>query len=180
SHSRKNSVELVEGEFLLISAGNLEDLESFTRSKSATHRILLLSGALVRIRLPRGAHAEVALCHVDVGEANPRSPTGLARPLRCRRITREDALVIPLSTGRLLDDDNRAHQLHVSKIDSLAAQRGESVARPHLVGLDERPVGAVGEHDIMQRESAQQIPGVFADVDEAVTVAANPVFDVAT
>src|SRR5437870_3866751 len=50
---RKNSVDLSEGKFLLISAWRLKNLEPLLRPQRATHRVLLLGGALVRIRLPR-------------------------------------------------------------------------------------------------------------------------------
>ena len=60
------------------------------------------------------------------------------------------------------------------------AQSRQTVARPHLVRFDERPVCAVRDHHIVQRESTQEISGNAADVDESVTVTLYQSFDVAT
>src|SRR5207237_3843534 len=94
-------------------------------------------------------------------------------------VARKDAIVVPLYAGRLVEHDDRAHQLHIAEIDSLAAQSGQSVTRPHFIGFDERLMRAVGDHHVVQRESAQEISGNAADVDEAVTVSLYESFDVA-
>ena len=130
--------------------------------------------------MPRSAHSQVALHDGDVAESNPRSPACFAGAYRCDRVAGEDAVVVPLSAGLLVDVDDRPHQLHLAEIDSLSAQRGQTVARPHLVRFDERRMRAVGDHDIVQRESAQKISGNFPDVNKAVTVSLYQPFDVAT
>src|SRR5205823_4785281 len=90
SYQRKDSVDRMEREFFLISARNLENLESLIRSQRSPNRVLLLGGALVRIRFPRGAHSEIALHDIHIAEANPRSPAGLARASGRRRVARKN------------------------------------------------------------------------------------------
>ena len=179
-HQRKNSVDFVESEFFLISVRDPENLQPFIRPQRATHHVLLLSSAFVRIGLPWRAHGQVTLYDCDVAKTNPRPPSGFAWACGRRRVARKDAIVIPFSARLLVDHDDRPHQLHFAEINSLSAQRGQTVARPHLVRFDERRVRAVGDHDIVQRESAQKISGNFPDVNKAVTVSLYQPFDVAT
>ena len=133
----------------------------------------------MRIGLPRRADGEIAVDHLHVAEADPRAPAGFLRPRRGRRVAREDAVVIPFPARLLVDHDDRPHEFDLAEIDPLSAQGAQAVAGPDLVGLDERSARAVGDHDVVQRESSQEISADAADVDEAVTVSLDQTFDVA-
>ena len=178
SHQRENSVDAVKREFFLVAVRHFENLQPLLGTERAANRVLLLGGALVRIGLPRRAHQQIALNHGDVAETNPRSPAGLARTRGRRRVTRENPVVIPFSARRLVEHDNRPYQFHFIEVDLLAAQRAQAVARPHLVDFDEGCVRAVGDDDVVQGESAQQIAGDSADVHQAVTVSLDQAFDI--
>src|SRR5207237_3320741 len=135
SYERKDSVDRMERELLLISARNLENLEPLIRSQRSPNRVLLLGGALVRIRFPRRPHSEIALDDIHIAEANPRSPASLARASGRRRVAGEKPIIVPLSARWLVDDDDRPHPLHLPEIEPLSAHCVQAIARPHCIGF---------------------------------------------
>jgi len=62
---------------------------------------------------------------------------------------------------------------HFGKLDLLSAQSSRAVPRPDLVGFYEWGMGTIGDHDIVQRESAQKISSHAANVYDPVTISLN-------
>ena len=176
-HERKQSVDAVKARLLLITLGDLENLESAIRPEGSSNFVGALSGREIS-GIPGRTHGEIAVDHADVAEAEPRSPSALFHAGLRHGVAGENPIVIPFSAGLLVEHDDRAHELHIVELELLAAQRVEAVLGPDLVRLDERRAGAVGDHDIVKRRPVKEISGDAADVDDAVAVSLNQPFDV--
>ena len=176
---REQPVDVMKARFVLIALGHLNDLEPAFGSERAPYRGAPLRERELGIRLPRRAHRDISVEDGDIAEADPGSPAGFFDTGAGNRITGENAVVVPLSARLLVDHDDRPHQTHFAEVDFLAAQSAETVSRPDLVGFDEGSASAIGNDDIVQRESVEEIPGDAADVDDPVTVLLEDADDVA-
>jgi hypothetical protein len=178
SNERKQSVDAVKARFLLITLCDLQDFLPAFRSEGTPNRIGTLGGADVT-GVPRCSYSEISVENGDVAEADPGSPPRFFHPGTGYRVARKDPIVVPFSAGLLVDHHNRADKLHLVEFESLAAQNAEAVLGPYLVRFDEWSAGAVGNHDVVQRDSVQKVSADAADVDDAVAVVLKQAHDVA-
>ena len=177
-HERKQSVDAMKARLLLITLGDLQNLEPALRPEGSSNLVGALGGRGVA-RIPWRSHGEISVDHGDVAEADPRSPSGPLHSSARHRIAWKDPIVIPLSARLFVDHYDRADKLHVVEFELLATEGAEAVLGPDLVGFDERRAGAVGNHYIVERHSVQEISRDAADVNDAVAVSLDQPLDVA-
>ncbi len=178
SHERKQCVDVVKAGLLLITVGDLQELEPALRPQGSSNLVGALGWRDVS-RIPWGSHDEIPADYRGIGEADPCSPAGRLHSGMCHRIARKNSIVIPFSARLLVDHDEWSDEFHIAQIDSLAAQNSEAVVGPDLIRFDERGTRAVGDYDIVERYSVQEVSGYAADVDDAVAVVLNHAHDVA-
>ena len=180
-NERKQSVDTVEARLFLIAFGDLQNLQSALRPESGSNFI----GALGDRRgtgIPGRADGKISVDDGDVAETDPGSPTRLLDARARNRVAGEDPLVVPfcVCAGLPVEYDDGFYKLHIVEFELLASKRAEVVPGPDLVRFDEWRASTVGDHDIVQRDSVQEISADAADVDDAVAVVLNQIHDVAS
>ena len=174
----KQSVDAVEARLLLITSSDLQDLEPTLRSERSANFVSALGGRQ-RAGVPWRSNGDISVDYGDVAEADPRSPTGLLHARARHRVARKDPIVIPFSARLPVEHDDRTDKLHFVEFELLAPKGADAVLGPDLVRFDEWRAGTVGDNDIVQRDSVQEVSGNAADVDDAVAVSLNQPHDIA-
>src|SRR4029077_14194012 len=103
-HERKQCVDVVKAGLLLITVGDLKDLEPALRPEGSSNLVGALGGRDVA-RIPWGSNDEIPADYRGIGEADPCSPAGRPHPSTGDRVARKDPIVIPLSARQLVDHD---------------------------------------------------------------------------
>ncbi len=166
AHVRKRGLEAVEHHHALIPTGHCDDVLPRTARDRQAHEALTLRLRQRVSRRPRHPHNDAAVRHAHVAQRDPGAKASRRVP-RSRRGGKEHG-EIPLAPRLSVDHHRWSGDAERIDDDVFRKKIPEREAPLHQRRREEWRARAVGDGDVPQRDSAQEIPVHATDARDAV------------